>query len=782
MYLRTLIHSAAALLALLVSTTAARAELIYAIGTNGSDSAALSLYTFDGDSPASTSALLPITGVTVGTLVAIDFRPGSQTLFGLSYDGTRERAQLYIIDVNTGAATAVGGEIDIGSARGTTGDSFGFSFNATGDQIRVVTGNLSNFRLDPSSGAVIAFEGDVAYATGDPNQNNPVPQISGAAYAGDEALYDIDQANNVLAAQDPMTGTLRTIGSLGITALGPGTLGFDFSVATSAAYLQTAAGAGVQDNLYRVNLGTGAATLVGPIGSNGTLNTYDISVVPVPPAPPNPGTLRFSQETYDAGENAGSVTITVVRQGGSAGTVTVDYATSDGSATAGSDYTATSGTLTFGPGELEKAFTVTVLDDTIDESDEALNVTLANPTGQATIGSPNSAVVTIIDNETPAADPGTVRFSAATYSAGEDAGIATITVGRIGGTAGTITVSYATTDGTANANTDYTRASGTLTFAAGETTKTFTISLIDDPATEPDETVTLTLSNATGGAILGTPSTATLTILDNDRSSPPAQLLNISTRLRVQGGDKVGIGGFIITGNVVKRIIVRGIGPSLTVGGQPVAGRLQDPVIELFDGNGLLITTNDNWKDSPDRADIETSGLAPTNDAEAAIARTVNPGAYTAVLYGKDQSEGIGLVEAYDRDQGGASELANISTRGFVDRGDNVLIGGFIAGARPGATNVIVRAIGPSLTGKGVPEALQDPTVELVNRNGDRLDFSDDWRTSGDQAEVTARGLAPQDERESAAFYTVAPGDYTVIVRGKSETTGVGLVEIYNVQ
>jgi hypothetical protein len=123
-------------------------------------------------------------------------------------------------------------------------------------------------------------------------------------------------------------------------------------------------------------------------------------------------------------------------------------------------------------------------------------------------------------------------------------------------------------------------------------------------------------------------------------------------------------------------------------------------VIELYDGNSQLITSNDNWKDSPERADIENSGLAPTNDAEAAIVRTLPPGSYTAIVFGKDQSEGIALVEAYDRDRGGSSEMANISTRGVVGTGNDVLIGGFIAGARSGATNVIVRAIGPSLTGQ----------------------------------------------------------------------------------
>ena len=261
-----------------------------------------------------------------------------------------------------------------------------------------------------------------------------------------------------------------------------------------------------------------------------------------------------------------------------------------------------------------------------------------------------------------------------------------------------------------------------------------------------------------------------------------AQLQNISTRLNVQTGDNVGIGGFIITGNEPKRVIVRGIGPSLSFQGQPINGRLQDPVLELFDQNGVLITTNDNWKDSPQRADIESSGLAPQDERESAIAATLPPGQFTAVIYGRNNTTGIALVEAYDRDETGAGRFANISTRGFVQTGDNVLIGGFIMGRQTGPSNVIVRAIGPSLTSRGVPQALQDPTLQLYNQNGDVINENDDFATSPQRSEIESRGLAPEDERESALLQNVPPGPYTAIVRGKADTTGVGLVEVYNVQ
>jgi hypothetical protein len=210
-------------------------------------------------------------------------------------------------------------------------------------------------------------------------------------------------------------------------------------------------------------------------------------------------------------------------------------------------------------------------------------------------------------------------------------------------------------------------------------------------------------------------------------------------------------------------------------------GRLNDPVLELFDGSGQLITSNDNWKDEQQGA-IDDSGFAPSDDRESVILRTLTPGNYTVVLSGKDGTTGIGLVEAYDRDQTGDERFANISTRGRVETGDNVLIGGFIAGRQDGPTNIIVRALGPSLASQGVPQTLQDPTVQLVNANGDVINENDDFAASPQRSEIEARGLAPADQRESALLQSVTPGNYTAVVRGKAETTGNGLVEVYNVQ
>jgi pimeloyl-ACP methyl ester carboxylesterase len=256
----------------------------------------------------------------------------------------------------------------------------------------------------------------------------------------------------------------------------------------------------------------------------------------------------------------------------------------------------------------------------------------------------------------------------------------------------------------------------------------------------------------------------------------PVQLANISTRLGVQVADNVLIGGFIITGTQPKKVIVRGIGSSL-----PFANRLANPMLEFRDSTGALIDSNDNWVDSPNKQAIIDSGVSPTNDLEAAIVATLpaNGSSYTAILRGVNDGIGIGVVEAYDLDQTVDSKLANISTRGFVDIGDNVMIGGtIITGSTP--ATVLFRAIGPSLT--SVPNALQDPTLELHDIQGNVIAFNDNWVDSPDAAAISATTIPPSDNRESAILANLPPGQYTAIVRGSGDTTGVAVVEAYQLQ
>jgi hypothetical protein len=253
---------------------------------------------------------------------------------------------------------------------------------------------------------------------------------------------------------------------------------------------------------------------------------------------------------------------------------------------------------------------------------------------------------------------------------------------------------------------------------------------------------------------------------------PPTVLANISTRLRVDTGDNVLIGGFIVTGTQQKKVLLRAIGPSLNL-----AGQLADPTLELHDSSGALLAFNDNWKDAPNKQAIIDSTIPPSNDLESAILMSLDPGAYTAIVRGVNNTTGIGLVEAYDLDRKADSKLANLSTRGLVQTGDNVLIGGTIVLGQA-SQKVIVRAIGPSLTNAGVANALQDPILELHDGSGTLIASNDNWKDT-QRAEIEATTIPPSNDLESAIVRTLTPGSYTAIVRGVNNGTGVALVEVY---
>jgi hypothetical protein len=252
--------------------------------------------------------------------------------------------------------------------------------------------------------------------------------------------------------------------------------------------------------------------------------------------------------------------------------------------------------------------------------------------------------------------------------------------------------------------------------------------------------------------------------------------------MRVDTGDNAGIGGFIITGNVPKRVVVRALGPSLTGFGFPAAALLADPIVEIHGPGNFGTITNNNWKDTQ-QAQIQADGLAPTNDLESAIDATLPPGNYTAVARGNagTPSAGIAVVEVYDLDTPAASKLANLSTRAFVGTGSNVVIAGFILGNKVGDDRIVVRGIGPSLTAFGVSNPLQDPTLELRDKDGNLLRSDNDWQDDSAQAaEIMAAGLAPSNTKESAIAATLPPGPYTAILTGLNNGTGVGLVEVYD--
>lgn len=262
------------------------------------------------------------------------------------------------------------------------------------------------------------------------------------------------------------------------------------------------------------------------------------------------------------------------------------------------------------------------------------------------------------------------------------------------------------------------------------------------------------------------------------RAAAISSAVNISTRMVVETGDNVLIGGFIVTGSGQKKILVRAIGPSLAQSG--VAGALSDPILELHDASGALLLTNDNWRTSQQDAIIAT-GAAPGNDRDSALIATVNPGNYTAVVRGVNNATGVALVEVYDLDGAtSTTRLGNISTRGHVLSGDNVMIGGFIVRGDI-SKRMIVRVKGPSLSLNGTLLAgrLLDPMLELHDGNGALIAQNDNWRTS-QQAEIQASTVAPTDDKEPALVATLPPGNYTAVVRGTSNSTGIGLIEFYD--
>jgi subtilisin family serine protease len=329
-----------------------------------------------------------------------------------------------------------------------------------------------------------------------------------------------------------------------------------------------------------------------------------------------------------------------------------------------------------------------------------------------------------------------------------------------------VTVSPAQTCGGTSSSTDIPNNS----FGYGRVDVLAAVNASGTPTPTPTATATAT---ATPTAT----ATATPTSTPTPAATPPTVLGNISSRLRVETGDNVLIGGFIVTGTQDKKVVVRALGPSL---GLP--DKLANPTLELRDSSSGLVQSNDDWSSSPNRQAIIDSGLAPSSDLESAIIATLpaNGKTYTAIVRGVNGTTGTGVVEVYDIDRSVDSKLANISTRGLVQTGDNILIAGtIVVGSSP--QKVIVRAIGPSLN---LADKLADPTLELRDANGGLIRSDDNWRTGGQEAEIMQSGVAPTNDLESALIETLPANNaaYTAIVRGVNNTTGIAVVEVYALQ
>jgi len=295
----------------------------------------------------------------------------------------------------------------------------------------------------------------------------------------------------------------------------------------------------------------------------------------------------------------------------------------------------------------------------------------------------------------------------------------------------------------------------------------------------PTATATATATPGPSSTPIGSPTpTVAPSATPTASPIPAAQVIQLSTRLRVQTGDNVGIGGFIITGSAPKRVIIRGIGPTLTR--YNIVNVLEDPVLELHGPGDFVTMLNNDWRDNQE-VEIQATGIAPTNDFEPSIVTTLAPGAYTAILKGNGDTSGVALIEVYDLNQEVDSRLANLSTRAFVSTGDDIVIAGFLVSDDIGSDRVIVRGIGPSLSAGGLPNALANPTLELHSRDGTLLAANNDWQDDPvEAAEITAAGLAPTNSLESALTATLPPGLYTALLSGLNNGTGVGVVEVYD--
>ncbi|MFZ1220645.1 MAG: hypothetical protein WAO00_15230 [Chthoniobacterales bacterium] len=366
-----------------------------------------------------------------------------------------------------------------------------------------------------------------------------------------------------------------------------------------------------------------------------------------------------------------------------------------------------------------------------------------------------------------------------------------------------VTATPTSTPGTPTATPTSTVAPSVTPTATIPPTATPTVTATVPPTATPTATATVAPSatpTATATVVPTATPTATATIAPTATpSATPVptptdlELVNISGRVVTQPGDRVGIGGFIVKGPGFKRFIARALGPSIRINGQPVPGTLQDPILELHDSNGNTLT-NDNWRSSQ-QTEIQASGLAPADDRESAIIRTVPAGNYTAIIRGSGGQSGIGLIEIYDLGQvaavehenmgpegpeGFTTELGNLSVRADVGTDDNVLIDGIILrGGNP--KRVLFRSLGPSISSNGVlvDGTLQDPILELHDANGALIRTNDDWRDATNASEIQTTGLAPPNDREPAILLTLSAGNYTTIVRGVNRTTGIGLSEAY---
>lgn len=640
-----------------------------------------------------------------------------------------------------------------------------------------VTPAFSYGRRDTSAAGGAA---DTTVCTNGPASS--CPDVSGSVSADGTITINLKDNKLSFAAPTIATGTAFTWTPKAGDKLS--------SIEGETTILVGAAGTGAVDSVQTTGA-TGTYTMEGNAACSGKLPTAVLS------ATPSSGTAPLSVSFDASGSNEPS---------GACGTI-ASYTLAFGDGTTPVTQPASSPTFTHtyqNPGNYNASLIVT----------DSLGQTSTNPaevTITATAAGTNHPPVAVLDaNPAAGAPPLTVSFDATrssdpdfsdtiqnyTFSFGDGSGNVSgghPTVSHTYTSPGTFTARLIVTDsrGASNQNTDtdhvsimVMQASTPTPTPGGSATPTATPGASATPTATPGGSATPTVTpggSATPTATPGASATPTPTATPGSSATPsptPANvsLVNISGRIVVQSGDSVGIGGFIVGGDGTKRIIARALGPSLNVNGTPVSGRLQDPVLELHDSNGNVLT-NDNWRDSQE-AEIQDTGLAPSDDHEAAIVKRVPAGNYTAIIRSADGTPGIGLIELYDLSENEPGELGNLSVRALVQTDDNVLIDGVILQGG-NAKNVLFRALGPELHDRGVQGEIQDPLLELHDANGNMLATNDNWKDAPNASDIQASGLAPTDDHESAILMSLNAGNYTSVVRGVNNTTGVALNEVF---
>lgn len=485
----------------------------------------------------------------------------------------------------------------------------------------------------------------------------------------------------------------------------------------------------------------------------------------------NPGTVVFAAGAQTVSEDAGTVLVTVQRLGGATGEVSVAYQTFEGTASTTLDFGDQVGTLNWGEGDsADQEISVSIVNDQLFEGSETFSIQLSNTPGGSVAGANGLHVITIADDEP---QPSTwFEFSRVLYSGTESSGLVNVTIDRFGDGVGEASVRLQSESATAIAGVDYTLLNTLLTWPDGDLAPvTVSLSVLDDEILEQDERVALILAEPSENALVGAVAEAQALIYDDDGSS--GQLVNLSTRGYVGLGDEVLIGGFIIF-NGPQRVLIRAVGPSLA----GVEGALPDPAVQIINNaNQSEVAENDNWTEniSQIQAIIDT-GLGDLNGNEAALLLTLPEGSYSAVLSANGRP-GIGSIEIYvDVSAGLSGDLINISTRGRISGGDEILIGGLII-VGPSSKRFLFRGMGPSLIIPGTP-SLNDPELLLLNQAGQIIHSNDNWMDAGNWDEIEATELAPM-ESESAMLLDLDPGTYTLNLISSQGTAGVGLVEIY---